>query len=306
MFQILYNFNLIPNSFRVISNILLVTSLTSIIIVVPLLLTYKDSYKLIIPNKYYSEFNDKVASPLYFGLIFGLSSVAIGQFFTLLYFYLLKKKYILNNVVFIQKKNLNNYIYYNELIIHLSNPEGFIMIGVYLIFTWMYKIMPLSYYSFTGGIIWKDVLLQLVIQDSLQFIMHIIQHKSFSFLYKISHKLHHKFTNPKLFDAFNGSYIDTLMMVIFPLLITAQLVHTNVWSYITFGTLYANWLLLIHSEYSHPWDFLFRLVGFGTSGDHHVHHRLFIYNFGHLFMYWDILYGTYKSPLDIDLFNKKI
>jgi sterol desaturase/sphingolipid hydroxylase (fatty acid hydroxylase superfamily) len=310
MYTILNNFysnnsisKLLLNINKIVSSIFLLTSLTSIILVIPLVLTNKDTYKFIIPIKYY---NDKNIISSYFGLIIGLLSVAIGQTFTLLYFYLLKNNYILTNSIFIQKKQLNNYIYYNELIKHLFQPEGFILVGGYLIFTWIYKIMPLSYYSFIGGIIWIDVLLQLLIQDSLQFIMHIIQHKSFPIFYKISHKPHHKFTNPKLFDSFNGSCMDTLIMIIFPLFITAQLVHTNIWSYITFGTLYANWLVLIHSEYSHSWDYLFRLIGFGTSGDHHVHHKLFVYNYGHLFMYWDIIYGTYKSPLDVDLFNEDI
>jgi hypothetical protein len=76
MFQILYSFNLISNSFlkinKIIVNIFLVTSLTSTIIIVPLILTYNDNYKFIIPNKYYNEFNDKVISPSYFGLILGL------------------------------------------------------------------------------------------------------------------------------------------------------------------------------------------------------------------------------------------
>ena len=67
-------------------------SLTSIIIVVPLTLTHKDNYKLIIPS---SEFNDKTNVPLYYGLMMGLSSVVVGHFFTLLYFYLLREKYIL-------------------------------------------------------------------------------------------------------------------------------------------------------------------------------------------------------------------
>ncbi len=301
MYQIFNSFNLInliSNSLtkinKIISNLFLVTSLTVSVVVVPLLLTYQDNYKLIISNTY------NISN---IGLIFGLLSVAVGHFFTLTYFYLLKNKYIYNNLVLIQKNKLNNYIYYDALVTHLFQPEGFIIISGYLIVTWIYKIMPSSYYSFNGGIIWTDVLLQLLIQDGLQFIMHIIQHKSSSFLYKISHKPHHHFTNPKLFDAFNGSYIDTIMMIIFPLLITSQLIHTNIWSYITFGTLYANWLVLIHSEYSHPWDFLFKLVGFGTPGDHHVHHKLFIYNYGHLFMYWDILYGTYKNHNEIFLFN---
>jgi sterol desaturase/sphingolipid hydroxylase (fatty acid hydroxylase superfamily) len=37
-----------------------------------------------------------------------------------------------------------------------------------------------------------------------------------------------------------------------------------------------------------------------------VHHRCFIFNFGHLFMWWDMLLGTYKSPLSIDSFSKDI
>lgn len=38
------------------------------------------------------------------------------------------------------------------------------------------------------------------------------------------------------------------------------------------------------------------MVGFGTAADHHVHHKLFKYNFGHLFMYWDSVCGTYRDP----------
>ena len=40
-------------------------------------------------------------------------------------------------------------------------------------------------------------------------------------------------------------------------------------------------------------------------GDHHVHHKLFKYNFGHLFMYWDILFQTYKSPTKVSVFNNE-
>lgn len=63
-----------------------------------------------------------------------------------------------------------------------------------------------------------------------------------------------------------------------------------------FGSLYANWLTLIHSEYALPWDGIFRLLGFGTPGDHHVHHKFFKFNYGHLFMWYDQLCGTYRSP----------
>ena len=70
----------------------------------------------------------------------------------------------------------------------------------------------------------------------------------------------------------------------------------------------------------------FRAVGFGTAADHHVHHKLFVFNYGHLFMYWDRLdrphssslslnpsvsvhvrlFGTYRDPTNVQLFNKDV
>merc|ERR1712146_735383 len=94
----------------------------------------------------------------------------------------------------------------------------------------------------------------------------------------------------------NGSETDTILMILVPLFVTAQLVHCNVWSYMAFGSLYANWLVLIHSEYAHPWDPIFQAIGFGTAEDHHIHHKMFNYNFGHLFSYWDRCIGTYLAP----------
>jgi len=63
-----------------------------------------------------------------------------------------------------------------------------------------------------------------------------------------------------------------------------------------FGSTYACWLTLIHSEYSFPWDPAFRAMGLGTPADHHVHHKVFKYNYGHLFMWFDRMAGTYSDP----------
>lgn len=54
---------------------------------------------------------------------------------------------------------------------------------------------------------------------------------------------------------------DTFLMILVPLVVTARLVNANVWSYMVFGSLYANWLTLIHSENAHPWDSFFRIIG---------------------------------------------
>ena len=48
---------------------------------------------------------------------------------------------------------------------------------------------------------------------------------------------------------------DTALMILVPLYSTAHLVHCNVWEYMSFGSLYASWLTLIHSECKSPSHF---------------------------------------------------
>lgn len=255
----------------------------------PLMLTIGDLYKRVFPAEWYDTTpvdywnHPEKKTPLPLGLTLGILAVVVGQIFTLLYF-CCRRFGILGTCTSVQKEGAVKYELKEGMLTHLCQPEGFIMLGGYLIGTWMSGLMPSSYYSFSGGINWFHVFLQLLLQDFLQYLMHIAEHKVSSDFYKISHKPHHKFTNPRLFDAFNGSPTDTFVMIMVPLFITAHLVPANVWSYMAFGSLYANWLVLIHSEYIHVWDTLFYWLGFGTAADHHVHHKMFIYNFAHLFM----------------------
>jgi len=156
----------------------------------------------------------------------------------------------------VQRSGPAPHAFWHAMVEHLSQPEGFVMLGLYLAGTWMLRLMPASYYEFEGGIDWRAVAAQLLLQDVIQFAMHLGEHKVDDLLgtklwfYKKSHKPHHRFTNPKLFDAFNGSPADTFFMILVPLFATAHCVHCNVWSYMAFGSLYANWLCLIHSEVS--------------------------------------------------------
>uniref|UniRef100_A0A7S1CVL5 Fatty acid hydroxylase domain-containing protein n=1 Tax=Cyclophora tenuis TaxID=216820 RepID=A0A7S1CVL5_CYCTE len=228
-------------------------------------------------------------------------AVAVGQAFVLLYFYLHKYGYLSLGKTprSIQSKGARDYLFDEGLTTHLSQPEGFVLLALYLSLTWMLRLMPESYYSFEGGIQFRETFASLVIQDGLQYIMHRLEHVVSPEFYQRSHKPHHRFTNPRLFDAFNGSLADTICMILIPLYSTALLVRTcNVWSYMAFGSLYANWLTLIHSEYVFPWDGIFRRLGFGTPADHHVHHKFFKFNYGHLFMWFDQLGGTYRNPRD--------
>lgn len=259
------------------------------IISLPLALTWNDFYKSVFPSAWYDvtprDFWNvpKGVYPSPCGLTLGILAVIVGQVFVLLFFFMFKKgKFGKTHPV--QKGGSPAYNIWEAMVTHLAQPEGFVMLGGYLISTWMFGLMPATYYSFAGGIKWGHVAAQLLIVDALQCVMHRLEHVVDPRFYQASHKPHHRFTNPKLFDAFNGSPADTFFMILVPLLITAHLVHTNVWSYMTFGSLYANWLCLIHSEFVLPWDGVFRALGLGTAADHHVHHKLFIYNYGHLFM----------------------
>jgi len=188
---------------------------------------------------------------------------------------------------------------------HVSQPEGFALLGLYLCGTWLLRLMPDSYYSLEGAVQWLHVLAQLLIVDLLQYTMHRLEHVSANVwpaLYQASHKLHHRFPTPNLTDAFHGSPVDTYLMILVPLFLTSIVsgfFNCNVWSYIWFGALYSSQLCLIHSNYDHPWGREFRKAGIATSADHHVHHKLYKYNYGHVFMYWDVIFGTYKQPDNI-------
>jgi sterol desaturase/sphingolipid hydroxylase (fatty acid hydroxylase superfamily) len=279
---------------------------------VPLVLTYDNNYQKVFPAEWYdmtpTSYWGSETYPCPLGLSLGLSAVVVGHIFVLAYF-IARRAGALGALTSIQKDGARPYALAEGLTTHLAQPEGFVMLGSYLTGTWMLGLMPASYYSFHGGINWPHVLAQLLIQDALQYVMHGAEHLSLKVkpaIYVASHKPHHVFTNPRFFDAFNGSPADTFLMILVPLYITALLVPANVWSYMAFGSMYANWLTLIHAEYRHPWDGVFRALGLGTAADHHVHHRLYVFNYGHLFMYWDYMLGTYKNPKDVIQFNKDV
>lgn len=290
-----------------VTGLVLLGVVAASIVSLPLVLTYKDFYMSVFRPEYYDsspmDYWNSTRYPSPLGLTLGIAAVVVGQVFTLLYFHLWKKGMLGLAKTSVQKAGPPDYNYAEALFTHLAQPEGFLMLGGYLVSTWSFGLMPKSYYSFSGGVNWGHVLLQLLLQDAIQYGMHMVEHKAHPYLYQESHKPHHRFTNPKLFDAFNGSATDTFLMILVPLFITARIVPANVWSYMAFGSLYANWLTLIHAEYSHPWDWLFRSIGFGTSADHHVHHKMFVYNYGHLFMYWDMLLGTYRNPTQVAAFS---
>lgn len=228
------------------------------------------------------------------GLTYGILAVASGQLAVIVYHY-----WHLNysNAKRIQLFSVRHASFLDGVKQHIMQPSGFMLLFGYLSCTWIFDFMPMSYYSLDAGISWTHVALQLIVNDFLQTCMHLAEHRIFYFY----HKQHHRFVCPSLFDAFHGSIMDTTLMILGPLFCTAHLVHCNAWSYMAFGAIYSSWLTLIHSELSHPWEPAFRFLGLGTAADHHVHHKVFKCNYGHLFMWWDRMIGTYRSPSEVGL-----
>jgi sterol desaturase/sphingolipid hydroxylase (fatty acid hydroxylase superfamily) len=247
------------------------------------------------------------------GLVLGLAAVAMGQCCVLFYYTMRRAGWLYGFCPAIQASaggaqaqamSAAPARVQADIAAHVSSVEGLVLLGLYLSAFWLSGAMPASYYQRAGeaggGVMWWHVLQQLLCQDLLMWVSHRALHVV-KRLYFVAHKPHHVWISPRLTNAFDGSLADTTVMILLPLLATAYLLPwVNVWSYMAFGTVYSVLLCLIHSEYNHPWDPVLRLLGVGTAADHHVHHKLFLYNYGHIFTYWDRLAGTYKSPLEVE------
>ena len=234
-------------------------------------------------------------SQKYLYFLLGLFSIITSNISIVIYSYLFKNRYKIKKI----QNNEKNYTFLESFYKHFSHPEGFLLIGIYLYFTWEFNMLPISYYNFSNNIDLSLISKYLLLQDFLQYSFHRFEHY-FShispYIYKISHKFHHKYTNPCFFEAYSGSIIDTFFMILIPLYITSLIIPLKCLDYIICGNIYSCWLTLIHSEFYHPWDIIFQKIGFGTPADHHVHHKTYKHNYGHLFMYWDIIFNTYKNP----------
>lgn len=222
----------------------------SLMIVVGVCLLFRDEKK-------------KWPSPV--GLMTGVFCVIVAQIITLIYYIGRRRNWLGVPVYWIQKSVDDNSdaSLAQQVLKHITNPEGFVLLVSYLTITWMFEMLPQSYYQWDIPFSGLRVVGQLLIADFLQYVMHIMEHCVSSAFYRWSHKPHHHITSPQLTDSFDGSLVDTLVMILIPLLITAQLIHASVWEYMAFGSLYSSMLCLIHTEFTNPWDPIFRKIGLG-------------------------------------------
>jgi hypothetical protein len=113
----------------------------------PLVLTSNDLYKTVFPDSWYDKaptnywLGEREGWPRPLGLTLGILAVIVGQIFTIIYLYL-RRIGVLGAPVAVQREGARQYEFSEGLRTHLGEPEGFLMLGGYLIGTWMLKIMP--------------------------------------------------------------------------------------------------------------------------------------------------------------------
>ena len=120
------------------------------LIFIPLFFTYNNKYKELFPIEWYDEKptsyypHDMNNLPSPVGLILGLLAVTIGQICVLIYFYIKRQGY-LNDLKCIQNCGVPKYDWSEGISTHLAQPEGFVLLGSYLISTWMLGLMPFNW-----------------------------------------------------------------------------------------------------------------------------------------------------------------
>uniref|UniRef100_A0A7S2NR03 Fatty acid hydroxylase domain-containing protein n=1 Tax=Leptocylindrus danicus TaxID=163516 RepID=A0A7S2NR03_9STRA len=169
-------------------------------LLVPLLLNaqgWNTHYSKVFPAEWYIVEDDYSPKPL--GLSLGIFAVFVGQVFVLIYHFVRLQMFQFEmdnksatHIPPVQKSGAPQYNYATGMLTHLAQPEGFGLLVLYLSGTWMYSLMPASYYSFEGGIDYFQLALCLACQDGVQYLMHRLEHVVSPELYRRSHKPHHR------------------------------------------------------------------------------------------------------------------
>jgi len=114
----------------------------------PLLLTedvLPTQYSKVFPSEWYNH-DPMIERPKPLGLILGICAVVVGHMFLLPIFYLYRQGSLSGGIkpTSIQTKGERKYEFFEGLKTHLTQPEGFILLSIYLSSTWMMGYMPSS------------------------------------------------------------------------------------------------------------------------------------------------------------------
>jgi sterol desaturase/sphingolipid hydroxylase (fatty acid hydroxylase superfamily) len=135
------------------------------------------------------------------GLLMGFLYVALGQVAVLFYYF--ARRNVLRSTDFVQKGGPPPSTLADDLWGHATRPESFFLVFGYLAFVWMFKLLPSSYYDYEAPVNWLHVFAQFVVVDGFIYAMHRLEHY-WPALYQRSHKAHHVWKSPRLYNAFNG------------------------------------------------------------------------------------------------------
>jgi len=116
------------------------------------------------------------------GLTLGILCAAFGQVLAVVYQY--ARYRWAPNALRIQPEP-RPYSFSEAVATHARQPGGGLILVLYLSGTWMFDLMPCSYYSFGGGVRPHIVAAQIISQDLLQYVMHWLEHKASPEFYKV-------------------------------------------------------------------------------------------------------------------------
>lgn len=145
-----------------------------------------------------------------------------------------------------------------------------------------------------------------IIFDFFHYWTHKIIH-NMPWLYKLTHKVHHKHIYPKSITAFHQDPIDLLITNSFPQIITLYILQLfgisfSLFSFLLIITFKVFVEVFGHSGMKFRGSSFIQLIWlpklFGIelkTEDHDLHHNNPKYNFSKRFKLWDIIFGTYKQ-----------
>ncbi|XP_037632712.1 cholesterol 25-hydroxylase-like protein [Sebastes umbrosus] len=140
-----------------------------------------------------------------------------------------------------------------------------------------------------------EVFACLLLFDLLFFIWHICLHRV-PWLYRNAHQLHHQYHIPFALAAQDSGSLELLSLLLLALS-SAWVVGCHPLSE-AFFHLINSWLAVEdHCGYDLPWALHRLLPCLGGAPYHQAHHTLHSVNYAPYFTHWDLLFGTYRAPV---------
>jgi sterol desaturase/sphingolipid hydroxylase (fatty acid hydroxylase superfamily) len=209
-----------------------------------------------------------------------------------LVFYFFFTPYFAKSKIQVKKAVSKDFV--REILHSLQSTAVFALIAYIILHT------PLKHYTlvydhltdYPGWWVGASLALSLVIHDTYFYWMHrLLHHKR---LFRLTHLLHHKSTNPSPWTSYSFSFIEAFTEGAV-LLVIVCLIPMHTLTIVLFAVV--GFVINVYGhlgyEIAPRWlrhSFLFELIN--TSVHHNIHHRKFNGNYGLYFRVWDRLLKT--------------